>query len=468
MKLLIQNRGVAPEEAFTLLGASGSRSENDLIGQFGSGAKLAVTTLLRAGKKVVVYCGKTRMEFKTKTINIDDGISSREEEQVYIQYSGTSTRKQDLGWVLGMGEMDWKVNIDMAIREFVANAIDRTQKQGDNVKDAYTDRDLAVEIVDDKQVRAQSGYTRVFIDSCGKCEEYVESLPTRFLHFSSIDTSKNFLPKVTNNKKAQIYFNGVYVRELSEFEDSLFDYNFNEGQIRIDESRNLEPYMVRSAVAILFRRAPKEVLIEYIKAVSSHTKCFETTLDKFNMTPFSWESKLLAEETGKWQEAWEAVNGDAVACGPEQSAIAEHATRKGHKIKMIADSNLFDIVQHYGVDTVNNVLDSIEREGRVTSPPTFEAIDALNEVWGWVEAANMDSNKTKPNVIGFDEMVSGESECLGFYQMGTDNIYIRNDLQGEVLRETVLEELAHYITQAADGSRDLQSFFIRLFMRWMR
>jgi hypothetical protein len=61
MKLLIQNKGEAPIEAFTLLGASLSRADDGLIGQFGSGAKLAVTALLRAGFKVTVYCGLTRM-----------------------------------------------------------------------------------------------------------------------------------------------------------------------------------------------------------------------------------------------------------------------------------------------------------------------------------------------------------------------------------------------------------------------
>ena len=51
-------------------------------------------------------------------------------------FCGTSKRKQDLGWTLGMGQVDWSNNVNMAIREFVANAIDRTVKQGDSVRDA--------------------------------------------------------------------------------------------------------------------------------------------------------------------------------------------------------------------------------------------------------------------------------------------------------------------------------------------
>ena len=60
MFLCVQNPGVAPVEGFTLLGVSTSRGETGTIGQFGSGAKHAINTLLRAGLKLTIYCGKTR------------------------------------------------------------------------------------------------------------------------------------------------------------------------------------------------------------------------------------------------------------------------------------------------------------------------------------------------------------------------------------------------------------------------
>jgi len=65
MPLLIQNSGVAPTEGFTLLGVSTTRGcgVDGTIGQFGSGTKHAINVLLRAGLKVVIYCGKTRLEF---------------------------------------------------------------------------------------------------------------------------------------------------------------------------------------------------------------------------------------------------------------------------------------------------------------------------------------------------------------------------------------------------------------------
>lgn len=468
-QLLIQNRGVAPEEAFTLLGASGSRGEDSLIGQFGSGAKLAITTLLRANKQVVIYCGLTRMEFKTKTIEINDGLTVRQERQVFIQYGGTSKRKQDLGWVIGFGALDWATNVDMAIREFVANAIDRTIKQGDNVRDAHMDRDLAVEIVPDDFMRAQAGYTRIFIESCEVCEEYVNNLPHRFLQFSGIEQGRHILPKLGDRKKAQIYFNGVWVRELGNSPDSLCDYNFTNGQIQIDESRNLDEYVARAAVARLYRDAGVDDIARIFTALKRDVKCLETGLDSYYLKPNSWQG-ATAKQKETWKEAWEKVNGDSVACGHDQGIVGDFARRKGFHLSVVHENSMLDVVKEYGVPTASDVLSDNERKGRTITSPTFDAIDAVNTVWTWVTATDLiDAEKCqKPRVQGFDEVTDAESECFGFVKPGDPTVYLRNDLGGEILLETALEEVVHYITGATDGSRDFQNFIMRLFVRWMR
>lgn len=468
MYLLIQNKGVAPVEAFTLLGASGSRNENDLIGQFGSGAKLAITTLLRKGLTVTIYCGLTRLEFKTKIIEINDGLSVKQERRVYVQYGGTSRKREDLGWVLGMGEIDWQTNTDMAIREFVANAIDRTVKQGDNVRDAYTDRDLAVEIVDEKSVRAQSEYTRVFIEADDACQEYVDELPHRFLQFSSIDLGKQILPKLGDNKKAQIYYNGVFVRELSDSADSLCDYNFTGSQIQIDESRNLDEYQARAAIGRLYRDAGVDDLVRLFTALSRGIACLETGLDAYYIKPNFTGVTEKQRET--WLSAWEKVNGDAVACGHDQGIVGEFARKKGYSLGVINEASMLDVLKDYGIPTVGDVLNAHERAGRVITAPTFEAIDAVNEVWDWVVATDLiDTDKLKkPVVKGFDEASNAESECFGFHLPNSDEIHIRNDVGGDILLETALEEITHYVTGATDCSRDFQNFIMRVFIRWMR
>jgi hypothetical protein len=468
-QLLIQNKGVAPTEAYTLMGASLSRDNAGLIGQFGSGAKLAITTLLRKGLKVTIYCGLTRMEFKTRTIEIKDGIECKQQERVYVQYGGTSKRKEDLGWVLGMGAMDWEKDTTMAIREFIANAIDYTVKQGANVRDAHMDRDLAVEIVQDDFKRAQDGYTRVFIEADEDCQNYVDELPRRFLHFSSNALGRSILPKLSDRKKAQIYYNGVFVRELSDSADSICDYNFTGDQIKIDESRNLDEYQARASIGRLYRDAGVDDLVRLFKALSDGLACLETGLDGYYIKPNSWDSGNDARKE-RWQEAWARVNGEnTVACGSNDGIVGDFARRKGYDLGVMQDAAWVDTVKEYGVPTVGDVLDSNERRGRTLTPPTFEAIDAVSQVWEWVSATDLLPEECeKPMVKGFDEITNAESDCLGFYKPGTKEVYLRNDLGGEILLETALEEVAHYITGATDCSRDFQNFLMRLFIRWMR
>ena len=92
MYLLVQNPGVAPVEGYTLLGVSTTRNCGvaGTIGQFGSGAKHAINTLLRAGLKLLIYCGKTRLEFTTRDDTVNDGLVSKPIKRVVCKLGGTA------------------------------------------------------------------------------------------------------------------------------------------------------------------------------------------------------------------------------------------------------------------------------------------------------------------------------------------------------------------------------------------
>jgi hypothetical protein len=318
------------------------------------------------------------MEFHTKTITINDGVEERQERQVYVQFGGTSTRKMDLGWTLGFGAVDWNAG-HMAAREFVANAIDRTIKQGDNVRDAYTDGDLVVRIVDESQKRAQDGYTRIFIEENVALLEYVDDLPHRFLHFTSIDMEKQILPKLGDRRKAQIYLNGVFVRELASHDDSLHDYNFKTGQITIDESRNLDEYSARAAIARLYRDGGVDDVVSFLKALDRNEKCLETGLDSYYLRPSQWGPEMEKAQA-TWKKAWQIVNGDAVACMYNNGFVGEFARRKGYTLGLIKKPGMVEVVKSFGIPTVDDVLSDNERKGRVLTAPTFEALDAVKLV----------------------------------------------------------------------------------------
>ena len=103
--LMIQNPGVAPVEGYTLLGLSTTRDcgVDGTTGQFGSGAKHAINILLRAGLKLFVYCGKTRLEFTTREDEIGDGLTKKTIQRVVCKMGGTSNKTLDMGWCLDFG-----------------------------------------------------------------------------------------------------------------------------------------------------------------------------------------------------------------------------------------------------------------------------------------------------------------------------------------------------------------------------
>jgi hypothetical protein len=186
MFVCIQNPGVAPVEGFTLLGVSTTRDcgVEGTVGQFGSGNKHAINVLLRAGLKVFVYCGKTRLDFQTRDDEIDDGLVRKPVKRVVCKMGGTSTRTIDLGWVLDFGAIDW-TDLGMALREFISNAIDRTvrEENGEFIP-ALQDGRLAVTPVSEEKVKAKDGYTRVYVELSPTVQRYIDELPKRFLHFS--------------------------------------------------------------------------------------------------------------------------------------------------------------------------------------------------------------------------------------------------------------------------------------------
>ena len=125
--ILIENPGVASPSSFTLLGAS-NKSGTEAIGQFGSGTKFGTLALLRKGIRPIVYCGNLCLEFGTTPVVFDGA----EHEQVHVSIKGKDaqgkqvSRKEDLSLVLQYGKIDWADKIELALREFVSNALDAT------------------------------------------------------------------------------------------------------------------------------------------------------------------------------------------------------------------------------------------------------------------------------------------------------------------------------------------------------
>ena len=122
---------------------------------------------------------------------------------------------------------------------------------------------------------------------------------------------ESLLPKADRNlsgkRTAMIYKEGVLVREIAEDEEaSVYDYNFHDGELRLDESRNSSEYEIKGAAARLFRRATPQQLVPVFKSLVAQEQSYEATFDSYYMAPSYSDPE--PEQKQAWQQAW---TGDA-------------------------------------------------------------------------------------------------------------------------------------------------------------
>ncbi len=442
--ICISNPGVAPVEAFTLLGAS-NKAGTEAIGCFGSGTKFGTLALLREGLFPIIYSGLARLEFGLKDI----AFEGDKHQQVFIKLSGKIGDKQvnrteDLSWVLRYGEIDWK-DIRLALREFVSNALDAVQGNASQVK---------VEIVD--SCRAKAGTTRVYISLNAEGQDFVTNIGHWFLHFIGGIWKSDSVIEKTAPSPAKIYRRGVLVREVVG-KDSLFDYNLN--SLPLDEARVANDYTVAYYAAQAFNKVLDPKVIARLLLADGNL--WETTFD-LNSYEYSYGENKVQRDTA-WAEAQKLAFNDSTVL-VHASGNADLAEGKGYAVKRLPE-NVYNAAVSRGLRTQNTILSNDELEGRVIDvTPAEGAENAVRYVWGKLLQIGSTRDEVYPQVKTFSKVgTSAGGQTNGFYRDGTVFINTRllsGDQISQELFATVLEELCHYVTKATDCSRDFQNWLI--------
>ena len=474
--LKIENIGTAPAEGFTVLGVSLADTSNNrgVIGQFGSGNKHSVAVLLRHALSPVVFAGPLKMEFFTKPQTVSDTQATKEFARVGVKYGGTdpitgSSRSstEDLGFVLDYGKQDWD-EVSLALREFVSNAIDRS------IREVGDWSGVKIEIVDESKVRARSGYTRVFIPMNADVLQFFNDLGKWFLHFSEPESlDKAILPKKNRNlgdrKAAVIYRRGVRVREFESSDtESLFDYNLDD--LTLDEARKASDWDVRHHCGRALAGADKEILaILFDRLINSTTPAWEFSFDTYSLSSHSDDSEQ------NWKDAFEQVAGDnAVLTG---EGTADQLNRKGYT-PVKAPEGIVAAASRFGVKNASSVLSADELSGREITDPSPDSTYAVEFIWKVIESHGLTNGKEKPPVKGFTSILDAGTMLNGYHRDGI--VYLNEDLGGAAsefggrealsdrLLKVALEEVAHYITNATDNSRDFQDYLLDLAVKLSR
>ena len=457
MFLCVQNPGVAPVEGFTLLGVSTSRGETGTIGQFGSGAKHAINTLLR-GSEADDRLRKNALKITTRDETVNDGLVTKAIKRVVCKLGGTSSKTLDMGWCLDFGSIDW-TDLSMALREFVANAVDRTVREKTDFLPSLHNGDLRVMIVEDRRA-GRGGYTRVYVEASPDVQRFYGELPRRFLHFSPRPVvGQGVAPaegrSQSRGQTAMIYKEGVFVREIEGEAASIYDYNFHGDELQLDESRNSSEYEVKASAAQLFRKATAGQMVEVFKSLLAQQKTYEASFDGFYVAR-TW-GEIEPEQKAAWQKGWEFAAGpDTVMCDALLTHTIEFVRRKGFCPKPIEATSWLMAAQRCGIKTVFSVLDGYERGGQEIIPATSAAVEAVNIVWSWLQQVNMIQGKQKPAVACFRQCMEAGEELMGFYRDGT--VYLKEGIAGKYVLRVALEEVVHYVAGATDMSRDFQNF----------
>ena len=462
MHLMVQNPGVCGYEALTTLGLSSTRysSQSGLIGQFGSGSKQAVCLFLRKGYIPIIFTGKLRLEFGCREIEVKTLDGNQTYNKIFVRLTGKDedgkqiNRTEDTGMVLDFGAIDW-TSVDMALREFVANAIDGSIKV---VGDASAAK---VEIVNSNQVRAKDGYTRFFVELTSEVSDFFLNLKKRFLHFGGNFADEQVFLQKNNNRnllegnKGPVFFkHGVRIGE-NEGSPSLFDYNIN--NCYVDESRNVISSSARSNIAEKIATAPTSILKRIFLSFVEEQNYYEHNLQHYNFTVDGDALKTT------WQNAWkEAFGPNAVACS-SSDIIVNQIRGKGLTPIIVASDDWVRAMNFYGVPTWVSVLTKHERQGIAFFEPTEIVQGVANTLWKKLESLGRTNGKEMPKIVVFTKDTE-KGETLNGFSDG-EGIYIHKNLSdgdNTELRLTVLEEIVHYITGASDFSRDFQNFVVEL------
>jgi hypothetical protein len=473
--LLIENKGVADYNSLMLFGASGNRySTNPMtIGTFGSGSKMAVGCLLRAGINLEVYCGLTKLEYYSKPKRIKQA-SGREnmQQQVCCHISGSlpegddgTKGHKDLGFTLDYGCNDWPRSngVALACREFVSNAIDGQIEMTEDFNG------VRVEIVDESKCRAKSGFTRVLLPLTEQVQQFFNNLGKWFLHFSEPDVVRNGIHVLEKAGRsfdpdcnvALIYRRGVFVRKWTASKTaSLFDYNID---VALNEARTFNDWEAKRDCAVALRNADRSVLARIFSAMQKSEAVWELSLDEYGLIPSSWEdekAEVKEKREQEWQAAAALVLGDNGVLCDDVKVVSQMVEKKGYTPVAVKNKAWIDAAKANGIKTDEAILTKDDKVGRTFLPATDAVTLAVEIVWSAMMDLGFTHGKGKPLVGTFDEPINAECRAMGLYRPEVGTVYAHREYAenlDEQLVYIMCEECIHHSSGATDYSRDFQT-----------
>ena len=437
--LRISNPGVTSYESIIMFGVGSSRGDENKIGQFSSGVKFANLLMLRSGISPIIYLGNLKLHFSFKKIKVDGKdfrqavchLSGKDENGVQIK------RSIDLSYSLEFGDLDWKSNVYLALREYMTNCLDGSIESTGDYKNADVD------IIDESFMRAKRGYTQVYIPLTPEVNNFVNILPEWFLHFNNKFNPTTEVLQKDKPGPAKIYHKGVLIRVMDNCGESCYDYNVKD--LQLNESRTSDDWETRSQVAkTLSKPQNKHYLRNVLRQTSKNKTLFEASISHYTWQNYKDSlSQAYKEEFGE----------NSVLCNVN---TADHIKKKGF-IPTVLDESFASVLRTIdNLQKDSKILSGAEVKGFNISQPTDLVIKVADDIWETFKYLNLTNNKEKPQVYCMWKNVDGESKVWGMYD--DNKVYVDRDIAGIHLTQTLVEEISHHCSGENDGSRGLQDY----------
>lgn len=432
MYLMIENVGECPVEGFTMLGVSLTRNQatDNTIGQFGSGLKHGMMTMLRNGIDMIAYSGTKRITFGYEPKIVENDLGRHEYRQVVVNVAG---KKEKLSVVLEHGVIDWN-QVEMGLREFVSNAIDASTLRKAPISS------VIIKKIGPGDIGGEVGKTRIFVKLADTVQQYVDNMNESFLHFVGKDKDK-YLPN-EGGEFCRVYKRGVVVCRLKQ--PSVFHYNSR--HIRLDESRNADSYVCKHAIGSIVSEMEVADLAKVFQAVARNKHIAEYNLPETSLYFCSSDAN----------KAWKLAFGEGILCPETSPVVAKFIQDKGQIPILMPEAYYNKLIAVQGITSDINYR---TKDNHECFPPTDEMMKAVNKAWTVCSAVSK-IYKAFPKVVGFKPMMDAQSQTYGQYSNNT--VYLHTELSGEMLFKVALEEVVHHITGAGDMSRDFQDYLIRV------
>lgn len=424
--LEIKSFGLIDVEAFTLIGASTKRSNDSLIGFYGSGNKHAVATLLRQGINFKVFSGENEIVFTTQQKDF------RGQKFEVILVNGLET-----SLTTTMGGNDWD-SAFAPIREIYSNAMDE-------------DKDATLKSVD--SFEAEHGYTKFFIEMTKDVKHFYNNVHLYFCNQNPkvlYSDGRNSIFSNTDSGNIRVFRRGI-LSHLDDKNKSLFHYNFHD--IDINESRVVKyVWQIESKVAELLKGCNSENILQQLIL----------ELDGGNAG--------YLEHKANWDNHWNFSESWLNVCQSMKFAPVEFINmfdardligRRKLPIKLLkALKQQFEDLDVLGLNSKTDV-------SFVEITPSQILIDKV------IDALSMLKDTDYKHRFDFDLNIKYvkffDSHTLGLAE--NDNIYLSNKLDTYSVDEVakiIIEENEHNRTGFSDETREFQNHLFNLYFEQLK